>query len=101
MQHEIVEGTVVGAAALEKELRWGVCKELEVEVADSLVPNELGAEQDDVLASSESWLAEVEERELEPLGREVYLPSLTFFGGFEAFDVKEPRTGQKWGISEV
>ena len=66
-----------------------------------MVPNELGVEQDGVLASSESWLAEVEERGLAPLGREVDLPNLTFFGGFEAFDVKEPWTGQKWGISEV
>ena len=74
---------VVGAATLE-----------EVEVADLLVTNEMGTEQDDVLATCESWLA--------ALGREVDLSNLTTFCGFELFGVKkEPRAGQNWGISEV
>ena len=53
IKHEIVDGTVVGAATLEEELRWGGCEELEVERADPLVPNELCMEQADVFASCE------------------------------------------------
>ena len=100
IKDETVNGTAVGAATLEEELRWDTCKGLEV--ANPLVPNELGAEQDDVLASCESWLADLEESGVALFGKEVDLPDLTSFGGFELPDFKkEPWTGQKWGISGV
>ena len=70
--------------------------------ADSALPNDLGAEQDDVLARCEPWLAELEESGVALFGKEVDLPDLTSFGGFESFDVKkEPWIGQNWRISEV
>ena len=52
------------------------------------MPKEPGAEQDDVLASCESWLAELEENGVALFGKEVDLPDLTSFDGFELFDVK-------------
>ena len=102
IKDEIVDGAAERVATFAEELRWGGCKELEVEVADPLVPREPGAEQDDVLASCESWLAELEESGVALFGKEVDLPDLTSFGGFESFDVKkEPLIGQNWRISEV
>ena len=66
------------------------------------MPNELDIEQDDVLATCESWLAELEEREVASLWREVDSPDLSIFGGFELFDMKkEPWAGQNLGTSEV
>ena len=102
IKEEIVDGTGAGAAALEVESFEDICKELEVEVADPLVQNNLGGEQDDVLASCESCLAELEEGVAMLFGRDVELPHLPAFGGLESFDVKkEPWTGQNQGISEV
>ena len=102
IKDEMVDGTAGRVATVAEELRWGGSKELEVEVADPLVPKELGVEQDDVLASCESWLAELEESGLGLFGKEVDLPDLTSFGSFESFDVKkEAWAGQNWGMSEV
>ena len=93
IKDEKVDGTAARAATFAEELRWGGCEELEVEDIDPLVSNELGAEQDDVLASCESWLAELEESGVALFGKEVDLPDLTSFGGFESFDVKK----EAWG----
>ena len=71
IKDEMVDGTAERVATFAEELRWGGCKELEVEVADPLVPKEPGAEQDDVLASCESWLAELEESGVALFGEEV------------------------------
>ena len=96
IKDEVVDGTAERVVTFAEELRWGGCKELEVEVADPLVPRELGAEQDAVLASCESWLAELEESGVALFGKDVDLPDLTSLGGFESFDVKkEPWIGQK------
>ena len=102
IKDEMVDGTAERVATFAEELRWGGCKELEVEVADPLVPKEPGAEPDDVLACCESWLADLEKSGVALFGKEVELPDLTNFGGFELFDVKkEPWAGQTWGMSEV
>ena len=101
-KNEMVDGTAERAATFAQELRWDGCKESKAEVADPLVPKKPGAEQDDVLASCESWLAELEKSGVALFGKEVDLLDLTSFGGFESFDVqKEPWAGQNWGTSEV
>ena len=102
IKDEMVDGTAKRIATFAEELRWGSCKESEVKVAAPLVPKEPGTEQDDVLASCESWLVDLEKSGVALFGEEVALPDLTSFGGFELFDVKkEPWAGQNWGISEV
>ena len=61
VKDEVVDDTAKTAATFAEELRWDGGKELEAEVAEPLVPKEPGVEQDDILVSCESWLAELEE----------------------------------------